>query len=475
MMAMAAVGGVIGFPRKSQANGRYPAAQYFALGENSASNRIAIVTTFGLVLSTDGGRTWGWVCEDAIGYTGQYDSVVGITDDGTLVATLPDGVSRSTGDWCDFERPPTSASVSAVDISVAGNRVAAAMTPVADLQFVQLSADNGTTWARGWGRNEFYAHTIDFAPSRPSRMYMTAWVRGAVPAMFRSDDMGVEFTEINRDFSGGYIAYISWVDPMNEGTVLVRTDLDPSGAILLRSDNGGTNLRPIFRSPSPLLGIAAAPGAQRIWATNTMLNDRIHRSENGGADWATVNSTLRPRSMRFVRNTLYATVAENEVGFSFACSPDGGDTFVPMLALSDIRGPERCRMGSTVRTMCSATWDTVRASLQMLAHPPSPPRGVCEGAVGDAGVEFPDAGADDSGTTTDAASLDAGDATSTNDRDAARDALDAREIAGDTLIAGGGRCSCSVVAAKGAQTWNFAVPLLLVLSTGRIPRKRLRK
>ncbi len=460
----------------SQANGRYPAAQYFALGDGAASQRMAVVTTFGLVVSTDGGRTWGWICEDAIGYSGQFDSTVAITDDGSLVVTVPDGVSRSSGDWCGFERPVTSAMTPAVDVASVGNRVVAAMTPIAEPQFVQLSDSSGARWNRGWSRAEMYAHTIDFAPSAPTRVYLSAWVRGALPAFFRSDDTGATFREMTRDFAGGYIAYIAWVDPLNADVVLLRSDLDPSGANLLRSDDGGATFRSIYRSQTALLGVAASPGARQIWASNSALNERIHRSADGGATFTDVRSTLRPRSLRYVRQTLYATVNEADVGFSFACSRDDGDSFLPVFSLADIQGPERCPMGSPVQSRCADGWEALRTRLLMLNHPPSPARGICESARVDGGVEILDGAVDvtavDSGTTGDATMVDDHRDVLVSDRD-----VDAANVLVDSANANA-RCSCVVVGSANADRasrrqfgpwWTLSVLLLV-----RKRRMRLR-
>src|SRR4051812_35323444 len=53
----------------ARANGRYPAAQMLATrpGDDDAQT-MALRTTFGLLLSKDGGKSFRWVCEKALGF-----------------------------------------------------------------------------------------------------------------------------------------------------------------------------------------------------------------------------------------------------------------------------------------------------------------------------------------------------------------------------------------------------------------------
>ncbi len=57
-------------PRSALANGRFPSSNYFVAGPGPESRVLALRTTFGLSTSYDGGRTWGWVCEEALNAVG---------------------------------------------------------------------------------------------------------------------------------------------------------------------------------------------------------------------------------------------------------------------------------------------------------------------------------------------------------------------------------------------------------------------
>lgn len=448
-------------PAISQANGRYPAAQYFALGEGDAAQRMAIVTTFGLVLSTDGGRTWHWSCEEALDYSGQFDPTVAITSNGSLVVGLPDGVSVAQTDWCGFARPAGFVREPVADLSSAGGVVVAMTTPSLGEQAIYRSDNHGMDWRRMWGRAEFYSHTVDVAPSDTQRVYATAWLRGARPALFRSDNGGSVMNEISSDFAGGYIAYLAWIDPLSADSLLIRADLDPMGTQLLRSTNGGRALTRILSAGSPLIAVTAAPGGTRIWASSTNLGERIQRTVDGGASWASVQSTLRPRSMRFARERLYATANEQDNGFSFACSRDDGESFRPVFSLTELLGPEACPEGSPVRTICTPLWPAVRDRLAMIRGPSAPAGAPCESAEGDGGIVSEDAANTQRDVPLDVAHE------ATGRLDAARDASEPRVIAG-----GGCACHAAGMAPNRANSPNGWIGLGLGALVAVYLRKR---
>ncbi|MBK6533119.1 MAG: hypothetical protein IPF99_27080 [Deltaproteobacteria bacterium] len=70
---------------EARANGRFPAANYFVAGPGARNDVLALRTTFGLVLSRDGGHQWGWVCEESYEAVGANDPSLSIGQDGALV------------------------------------------------------------------------------------------------------------------------------------------------------------------------------------------------------------------------------------------------------------------------------------------------------------------------------------------------------------------------------------------------------
>src|SRR6476619_1547692 len=86
------------------ANGRPPASVTLHFAPNNPSD-VYLQATFGLLESHDAGATFRWVCEEAIGYTGNYDPDYTITKTGALCAPTFDGL-KVRRDGCVFDATP---------------------------------------------------------------------------------------------------------------------------------------------------------------------------------------------------------------------------------------------------------------------------------------------------------------------------------------------------------------------------------
>src|SRR5512147_2334758 len=84
----------------ASANGRASATSTIHFQEGAEQNIVAGMT-FGVLLSHDGGTTWHWMCEDAVGYGGMWDPDYSYEPNGTVFATTFDGL-RSMSDGCTF-------------------------------------------------------------------------------------------------------------------------------------------------------------------------------------------------------------------------------------------------------------------------------------------------------------------------------------------------------------------------------------
>jgi hypothetical protein len=252
----------------AHANGRYPSARNLVVGPGSSANVLALQTTFGVVISANGGRTWRWICEDALGFTGTWDPTLAIARDGTLVVALPDSLSIGSAPYCTFNRPASAPGVQVVDLTTdpGSDHVAAAIAPFdSSPNGLALSDDGGRSWRAGWSLRDFFIETVDYAPGMPRRMYASGFMRGAVPVLFRSDDGGTTFTETTRNFFGGYNAWIAGVDATRPDVLYVRSDLSTGPTMLLRSDDGGRTFREVVRTDSAMTGAAFAPDGRTLW------------------------------------------------------------------------------------------------------------------------------------------------------------------------------------------------------------------
>ena len=438
-------------PRDATANGRFPTAQFFALGEGAARDRVAITATFGLIVSLDGGEQWRWICEDAIGFSGEFDPVTAITDSGALVVTRPAGAAIARGDWCDFASIPLAQTDPSIDVTARGARVAISQQLATGGAQLLLSDDDGASFRLAWTSSNYFVNTIDYSPINSLRLYATSQSRLGQPWILRSENGGDAFDPTTTaPLAMTEATFIAAVDSVDDRRVLLRAFATDGTSVLSRSDDGGATTRPLAASAGPMVGAAATEGFDTIWAASAEDGARLRRSDDGGRSFRALATTIRARSLRYRRGVLFATAAEQQAGYSFGCSQDGGESFRRLLAVDDLRGPELCREGSTVRTRCAAQWPAVRAQLLAIARPPAPPRGRCAEGVWDAATNdaAQDGGADatiDSAqdvaiTTNDASERDA---TAIDDRPTV---TDVREVSTDDrtppLRATGG-CQCS--------------------------------
>ena len=90
--------------KDARANGRYPTAGVVAFDPRDARH-LAVRTTFGLLESRDGGRSFEYVCESALRLGVEEDPMPAFTASGSLVVATFGGVVSSQ-DGCDFRVVP---------------------------------------------------------------------------------------------------------------------------------------------------------------------------------------------------------------------------------------------------------------------------------------------------------------------------------------------------------------------------------
>src|SRR3954471_21354188 len=89
----------------ASANGRYPYAQQL-LVDPGDPNRLWLRATYGLLTSADGGQSWDWICEAAVGYSTQEDPMLAITADGKVLVASVEGVLVSPDHGCSWSASP---------------------------------------------------------------------------------------------------------------------------------------------------------------------------------------------------------------------------------------------------------------------------------------------------------------------------------------------------------------------------------
>ena len=128
-------------------------------------------------MSSDGGATWSYVCEDAIGYGGAYDPDFVFVRDGTLFATTFGGLLANR-DGCSYIETGLGQKFMSRVAQGPDNAVYASSVEDTDAK-IYVSADNGLTFPRsamppGTKLNDWY-QSIEVAPTDANRVYVSGY------------------------------------------------------------------------------------------------------------------------------------------------------------------------------------------------------------------------------------------------------------------------------------------------------------
>lgn len=433
-------------PFSTEANGRFPAASYVVVGPGPESSRIVLRTTFGLLMSSDAGRSWGWVCEEALDAVGTFDPSVSLGASGNVVLALQRGLAVSR-DGCAWSSPPNTPVRPIVDVThdATGRVVIAAVGPSGIHDALLRSDDGGSTWREARALQGYFLETVEVAPGDPRRVYLTAFVPGPEPALLRSDDGGDHVRELTRSFPGALSAYVAGVDPRDPDVVYVRsTAASGVGSILFRSGDGGMTFLEIVRTVGTMKGFALSDDGRTVWVGSSDPNEGLLRSVEGGA-FERVRERVAVQCLRHHAGLLYVCADEAIDGYALGCSSDGGDHILPILSLRQIPGPLACPRMTATGDRCPAAWPALRDRLRAIdASVPRTP--VLHDASDD--------------VTNDA--NDANDAAITTDAESPPDATTAPPPAG--------RCDCDVPG--GAQGFSGVWVVVWALARRRYHSRR---
>lgn len=378
------------------ANGRFPASSAVIFDPHDAKTMYVRVT-FGLLATRDGGASWRWICESAIGFSGIEDPTYVVTPKGTLVAATYSGVAVSRDRGCTFGfaggAGPTAAEREKRHRRMGGGhhgpgkpRVLSDLTMRPDGEIVGVmsvfskvkgtgtsydnrlvvSKDDAETFEDLGGEIDasLLIESVEIADTDPDRIYITA-LRGegdARRAVFlTSSNKGLSWSEIDLGLVKGETgAFIARVDPKNRDRVYVRTNgLVDAPSRLLVTDDGGRSWTKIHDAKTPLLGFALSNDGSRVFVGS---GDGV-ASASIGKDIAP-GIAFRKGMAADIRclgvdgaGVLWACSSER-TGFFVGSSKQGsgaepGDAFDARLHLLDLKGPLECPEDSSVAEQCS--------------------------------------------------------------------------------------------------------------------------
>jgi photosystem II stability/assembly factor-like uncharacterized protein len=371
-------------PASALANGRYPAAGQIALDPKNPQN-LLVRATYGLMLSQNGGQSWSWICEQAVGYGGQEDPMMAFTADGSLLAGTFEGLSLGQPGGCQWTAFAALTNKYVIDLAVDkvdpthGVLVISNSTGQDDagqaLFLTQLwqTSDSGKTWTQTGVDlpDQFLGLTVDTAPSDAQRVYLSG--RYGPPdypgVIERSDDRGATWQKLPVTGADSmHLPYIGGVDPKNPDVLYVRLDADPSDTLLVSKD-GGMTWATVFTAQGKLLGFAISPDGATvaIGSPGIVVDGGI---TEGAGVWTAPASTLAftqvssagAECLTWAPGGLYACADEFKDKFTAGVSTDQGKTFTPIMHLGGVC-PLVCSVDSPVTQQCPMAWPYVASTI----------------------------------------------------------------------------------------------------------------
>ncbi len=297
---------VAGLAGTAWSNGR-PAATSTINFEQGNPQHIAAGMTFGFLRSDDGGTTWKWMCEKAIGYGGTFDPDYAYTPTGALFATTFDGL-KVMRDGCTFAAaPPGTTFVSSVELGSNGD-VYYAAADQSDGK-IYRSTDDGQSFPTSGnpGQNNDWWDSILVSPADPTRVYVTGYhyIKKCNAA---SSNQGVTCTQ-DTDCLGTGAACESI-----KVFLLFRTD--DSVAYTAMTTTG------ITTSNNSTIDVVGADHADKniVYAhvnlENGTVGDGIYKSVNGGQTWAKILTTTDPFGLVFLAKSDGTLIASTQTSGS---------------------------------------------------------------------------------------------------------------------------------------------------------------
>lgn len=392
-LALSALLLLFAFPAVSHANGRPPATNsiHFRPGDPDS---LYIASTFGLLVSHDGGCTLRWICETNLGYGGRWDPDYAVAADGTIFATTYTGLRLSRDGGCSF----TTATAQLPEGSpgrIANRFIDALELTSANVLWVGTSdngipnelfasTDGGATFAaRGPLAPTIFWKSIKVAPSRLARIYATGYqLTGTAPDggqlppsahAFRSDDDGATWTELaltGVTLAPTPIVVALAVDPRSPDLLYLvsRGANPPGGDRMYRSTDAGVTWAEVLATADPVHDVVIADEQHVLVVTQneTAVGGSSFQSKNGGQQFARMNNAPRLACLgKSPDGTLYGCAANFAPDYmSLTQSTDNGATFRRLWRFAELAGPVACPAGTPQRETCDLEqWRGLEAQL----------------------------------------------------------------------------------------------------------------
>lgn len=367
------------------ANGRYPNADMLIVDPGDPQH-LVLRATFGTLVSMDGGQSWRWVCEEAIGYV-DMDPAMTVFSNGNMLHAFLGNIVVSSDASCSYGLLPFSADGrSAIDVTLdpvdpsrawvlatglEGRRQASVLRVGTDVEPPLVVADN------------FVPSTVEVSKSRPQRMYVVGFDASFTSTLMVSDDAGQTWLARPIAPYSARPMYLSAVDPGNPDMLYVRVD-DGTSDHLLVSRDAGQSYTDVLTIAADMLGFALSPDGSQVAAGGPGVPVQVASTSDLVFNPAANVASLR--CLTWAERGLFACAQESLDGFTVALSNDGGRSFAPQWHVQDLV-PLECNPNTPVGTVCQRAWLDIASQIGAELVPGERPP-ASEAAAKEKGCDF---------------------------------------------------------------------------------------
>lgn len=396
----------------AHANGRPPVTNgvFFRPGDN---NTIFVRSTFGLLVSQDGGCSFRWTCEQNVGYGGMYDPKYAVAPDGALFATTFDGLRVSRDGGCSFttataELPAGAPGrianmwIDAIAIGPTG-AIWVGSSESAKPNDVYRSTDGGVTFTpRGMFSSVIWWKSIAVAPSDAQHVYVAGYqIANPAPAahLFSTMNDGDAWTEsplTGVQLGGTPVVNVMAVSPANPQVVMIASvgANGPDGDRLYRSADGGATFTEVLATAQAITNVVFRDASNVI----AVSGGGSYTSQDGGATFAPAPPSPHLACLgKRPDGTLVGCGPNWDPDFMAVGSSTDGAQWQKLFRFIELAGPLQCPAGTAGHDTCEGMWPGLELQFGVTgplcgatpdATPPPEPGGGCC----DAGTRAPGGG-----------------------------------------------------------------------------------
>jgi MYXO-CTERM domain-containing protein len=387
---------------RAAAHGSFPATSSVHVAPGQPET-LLVGTTFGTLMTRDGGATWRWICEEAQGYSRSLAAVYLWSRPGTIFVAGFQGLAVSRDGGCSWEQQADFAEKNPSDVREDPARDGVVYLTTSRFGIVNglhRSRDDGRTFTPLLTRENRYFSAVRIAQSDPRRVYVSAYWNDPYQAwLLRSDDGGESWTEVARELPELSAFYLLGVSPTDKDVVFAKESTRPNR--LLRSTDAGATFSLVAGVEETLRGFDASADGQTVWIAGL---DHIFRSTDGGATFTRLETPQKNACVRRDGARLFACGWQFDDGWALGVSEDTGDTWRGLYVLQDVGGVLECAAGTATREVCDPYWPQLARRFGIEVEEPAPDGGA-DGGASDGSGPAPAPGCGCAGGTDPAAAL----------------------------------------------------------------------